>query len=216
MTRAFNLSPDVEELLEPHRKVLPLPPTVEERAWARAAAAAAPEQRQLRPRWLLAAAVLSVVVLGTAAFAGHLWLKSRSAQAPVPPPSGNLHAAQVVAPSLVSQIAPPTPTPEAPAATPALGRPRGPSGKNAELRLLRPARAALSRGDFADALSLTSEHARRFPSGSMVEEREALRVKSLAGLGRGLEAQRAANAFHARFPRSVLLSTFDRMAEPAP
>ena len=37
------------------------------------------------------------------------------------------------------------------------------------------------------------------------EEREALHVKALAGLGRRDEARRAAAAFEDRFPRSVLL-----------
>ena len=50
-------------------------------------------------------------------------------------------------------------------------------------------------------------------TGSLVEEREALRVKALAGLGRHEDAQRAAAEFHARFPHSVFLSTFERMKE---
>jgi len=54
---------------------------------------------------------------------------------------------------------------------------------------------------------------RRFRKGGLVEEREALRVKSLAGLGRHEEARRAAAEFHARFPDSVFLSTFERMKE---
>ena len=82
---------------------------------------------------------------------------------------------------------------------------------NAELQLLRDAREDVTRGDFARALAVIGEHVRRFRNGSLVEEREALRVKSLAGLGRREEAQRAAAAFHARFPHSVFLSTFERM-----
>jgi hypothetical protein len=84
---------------------------------------------------------------------------------------------------------------------------------NAELQLLRRARQDLTRGDFAGALAAIGEHARRFRNGSLVEEREALRVKSLAGLGRVDDARRAAASFHARFPHSVLLSTFERMTE---
>lgn len=85
-----------------------------------------------------------------------------------------------------------------------------------ELRLLRQARAAVASKDFADALSPLAEHARRFKDGRMTEEREALRVKALAGLGRTDEARRAAVLFEARFPRSVLLPTVKRMptAEP--
>jgi hypothetical protein len=61
-------------------------------------------------------------------------------------------------------------------------------------------------------LSHIAEHARRFKDGRLTEEREALRVKSLAGLGRSDEARRAAAAFRARFPRSVLLSAVNQMS----
>jgi hypothetical protein len=75
----------------------------------------------------------------------------------------------------------------------------------AGLELLQRAHAAYTRHDFSDALMLVAEHARRFPKGHLAEEREALRVRSLAGAGRADEAHRAAAAFAARFPRSVLL-----------
>ena len=84
---------------------------------------------------------------------------------------------------------------------------------NEELQLLRAAREDATRGDFGRALAVLAEHSRRFRNGVLVEEREALRVKSLAGLGRRDEAQRAAAEFHARFPHSVLLATFERMKE---
>lgn len=85
----------------------------------------------------------------------------------------------------------------------------------AELRLLRQARAAIARGAFADALVTISEHARRMPSGRLAEEREALRVRSLSGLRRHVDARRAADAFKARFPHSVLLPRVDQMAQEA-
>jgi hypothetical protein len=65
----------------------------------------------------------------------------------------------------------------------------------AELRLLRQARAAVAREDYAAALPPIADHVRRFRDGRLVEEREALRVKALAGLGRTDDAQRAAAAF---------------------
>jgi len=217
MTRPFNLSPDIEAVLERHREILPLPPSVEARALARAAAAATTSQHQQRRfRWLLAAAIASLAVLGAAAYAGYRWSVPLSARVPASALPGNLLSPRAVAPPVDNQAVTPPSTLAAPTATPSPARARGPSSKNAELSLLRPARDALSRGEFTGALSLTAEHARRFPNGSMVEEREALRVMGLAGLGRGQEAKRAANAFHARFPRSVLLSTFDRMTEQAP
>jgi hypothetical protein len=86
----------------------------------------------------------------------------------------------------------------------------------AELRLLRQARVAVARGDFAAALSPIAEHSRRFKNGRLAEEREALRVKALAGLGRMEEARHAAVAFRARFPRSVLLPAVSKMPAPAP
>jgi hypothetical protein len=75
----------------------------------------------------------------------------------------------------------------------------------AGLELLQRAHAAYTRNEFSSALALIAEHARRFPRGSLAEEREALRVRSLLGLGHREEAQRAAAAFAARFHHSVLL-----------
>ena len=75
----------------------------------------------------------------------------------------------------------------------------------AELELLQRAHGAYTRHDFSVALTLVAEHARRFPRSQLAEQREALRVRSLASAGRADEARRAAAAFAVRFPRSVLL-----------
>ena len=75
----------------------------------------------------------------------------------------------------------------------------------AELDLLQRAQVAFAGRDFPGALVLVAEHARRFPNGRLAEEREALRVRSLAGSGRADDARRAVAAFANRFPRSVLL-----------
>ena len=80
-----------------------------------------------------------------------------------------------------------------------------------ELRVLRPAQRAVARGEFASALAAVAEHRRRFPSGRLAEEREALRVKALLGLGRSVEAEQAGAAFHKRFPRSALDGRIDEM-----
>jgi hypothetical protein len=80
------------------------------------------------------------------------------------------------------------------------------------LQLLRRARGAVARQDFAAALVSIGEHTRRFKDGRLTEEREALRVKALAGLGRTEETRHAANAFEARFSRSVLLHAVDQAA----
>jgi hypothetical protein len=85
----------------------------------------------------------------------------------------------------------------------------------AELDLLRRARGAYRQRDFSGALRLVAEHDRRFSQGHLAEEREALRVRSLAGAGRAAEARRAAAAFAARFPRSVLLSRVTQESDSA-
>jgi hypothetical protein len=54
-------------------------------------------------------------------------------------------------------------------------------------------------------LVLVAEHARQFPNGRLAEEREALRIRSLASARRADEAVRAFAAFAARFPQSALL-----------
>jgi hypothetical protein len=83
----------------------------------------------------------------------------------------------------------------------------------AELALLQRAHGAYTRHDYSVALTLVAEHARRFPNGPLAEQREALRVRSLAGAGRTDDARRAAAAFAVRFPRSVLLPQVAKGAE---
>jgi hypothetical protein len=221
------LSPELEAWLAPHRTALPLAPSVEARALARAVAARAePLEPSFgpalgRPGWVFPAAACAVLALGAAAYGARAWMVR-------PSPSSPVDAAPIASPG-VSKPRPPVAV-VAPAATedpesiaaPAAPRARRIGTKpsaapvrptNAELELLRAAREDVMRGDFAGALAVIAEHARRFRNGALVEEREALRVKSLAGLGRQAEAQRAAAAFHGRFPRSVFLSTFERMNE---
>jgi hypothetical protein len=82
--------------------------------------------------------------------------------------------------------------------------------------LLRRARAAVARKDFPAALASIAEHARRFKDGRLTEEREALRIKALSGLGREEDARHTANVFESRFPRSVLLPAVSHMAAEKP
>jgi TolA-binding protein len=219
-------SPELEALLAPHRTVLPLAPSVEARVVARAAAATeSSEQSTGRafgpPLWVFAAAAGLVIALGAAAYAARGWISAPSSPAPAGrAPVTSPRASNPGAPAVVAA----TPEIDATAAIPPRAAPatRRVAAKtavatvrptNAELQLLRAARQDVTRGDFAGALASIGEHVRRFRHGGLVEEREALRVKSLAGLGRHDEAQRAAARFHARFPHSVFLPTFERMKE---
>ena len=83
----------------------------------------------------------------------------------------------------------------------------------AELRVLQPAQLAVARQDYATALAAIASHRHQFPSGRLAEEREALRVKALLGLGRVAEAERASVAFQKRFPHSALRRRMNAMLE---
>jgi hypothetical protein len=184
--------------------------------------ARAPASTTHAPRVRWAAAVALTCVAGAAVGAVAYQVRARLALAPsarlAPAPSARL----------ARPVEATTPAPESPSAqevpaelpspskllpTPRLSRA---DEARAELHLLRRARAAVARGDFAAALPPIAEHARRFKDGRLAEEREALRVKALAGLGRNEEARRAAAAFEARFPRSVLLPAVSQMPASTP
>jgi hypothetical protein len=126
------------------------------------------------------------------------------------PPTPIVTAASASRPSSEA----PLPTLERePAKAPHLARPGAKADPlTAELDLLQRAHGAYTRRDFSVALTLVADHARRFPRSHLAEQREALRVRSLAGAGRAEEARAAATAFAVRFPRSVLLP---RVAEGA-
>ena len=83
----------------------------------------------------------------------------------------------------------------------------------AELELLQRAQAAYASQDYLETLTLVEKHGRQFPNGRLAEEREALRVRSLAASGRPDEERRAVAAFTRRFPRSVLLSRLQSSAK---
>ncbi len=211
------LSPEVRALLDQERDIPEQPAATRARAIARARAAieagiAAPpvpggsSRAALTMRWAAAVAVASVASAAVA-FGVHAHFAREDDPAPA-------RLARVVtapkppAPAAISapiDEAPPSHVPPPPRLSPA-------DAVRAELLLLRPARAAVARGDFAAALPPIAEHARRFRDGRLAEEREALRVKALVGLGRADEARRAAAAFRAHFPHSVLLPAVGQMS----
>jgi hypothetical protein len=230
------LSPEVQALLEKERAIPTQPPAVRQRALARARAAiTAYPQRSARPRaagsrmphmavrphrkrWFVATMLTcaAAAAAGTTAFqlrarfAGEPHHAAPAASRPAPAPR------IVTAPVAAADVPEDVPDEEAPVLAPPAPRTGAPApggdGARLELRLLRQARAAVARQDFGAALARIGEHARRFKDGRLAEEREALRVKALAGLGRSDEARRAAAAFKVRFPRSVLLPAVTRLA----
>jgi hypothetical protein len=108
---------------------------------------------------------------------------------------------------------PPAATPSsAPSASPtstapfvAEGSGRAPGNLAAERRLLDVARTALGRDNGVDALVACDEHARRFPRGTLAEEREALAVQALAECKRPSEARMRGERFRQSYPKSILL-----------
>lgn len=230
--RGPELDPEIEALLRPHRIQRQVPPALRARVLARAratlageaiapASAPPPAPVSIAPgRRLLRIAVVASIAIAGAAVGAVAGLHGRSLRVPeVAPPES---APQVEAPIGEVGARPNTPPatvkePAAPARTSHAMRAAPKSDPfTAELELLQRAQAAYTRRDLSIALAVIAEHARRFPNGHLAEQREALRVRSLAGAGRADEAHRAAAAFAARFPRSVLLPRVEEESGPSP
>ena len=86
---------------------------------------------------------------------------------------------------------------------------------SSELSLLRKARADAQRTP-EQALRLLNEHAKRYPNGMLVPERELLVIEVLRKLGRNVEADQRQREFEARYPRSLHLRRLERDAAPKP
>jgi hypothetical protein len=220
------LSPRVETLLAREREGAPLSAAVRARAIARARAALVAggssdvrsNARSHAPglRWAVAAAL--VCFAGAAAGAVGYELRARLTPASDPPPARTAPPLPIER-AVTLPATPATPATETVSPGPDLRpRPRASRGAvaRAELALLGRAREAVASGEYAAALPPIAEHVRHFKDGRLAEEREALRVKALAGLGRSDEARRAAVAFRIRFPRSVLLPAVRQMPDATP
>ncbi len=226
------LSPEIESLLAKERNISPERAEVRARVMTRARAALAARATPFGHFWrrratlLAAAAVTAFAAVAIAAWqelgrpSGHLPSvaapASGASQAPARAPEPPIPAESASSPQK-SEAEPTLPEEGNVEAAP---RPSSPSDVGdayaLELALLQRARAAVASGTFSTALDAITEHQRRFPRGKLREEREALRVKTLAGLGRNEEARRAAERFRERFPNSVLSPRIEATARPAP
>lgn len=220
---------ELEAVIEQGRKVPPAPDVVRARLLARARAAVAaaeaspplaatmaiPPSTHGRRIAAAAAVILALAAAGAGAAAA---LYARAPRAPeVAPTVRRSPEAPAVRASM-----PPLPMEEPPTVAASSSRPGRPhravspqESYAAELQLLQRAQSQYTRQDFQDALVLIAEHAHQFPNGRLAEEREALRVKSLAGAGRGDEARRALAAFAKHFPHSALLPRLRETARSA-
>jgi hypothetical protein len=222
-----DLEPELAALLE-HRPIeRHVPPDVRARVLARArdivaAGGAIPTAAPLpvptpampaaRGRRSFRIALAAAVAVAAAAAGAVAALHRRSIEAPRA--VGSPSSVPTVAATNAGGLALEAPAPPAERSSlPPVPRPARSATKEdpftAELELLQRAHAAYTRHEFSVALALVAEHARRFPKGRLAEQREALRVRSLAGSGRTVEAHRAAAAFAVQFPRSVLLPRLD-------
>jgi hypothetical protein len=117
------------------------------------------------------------------------------------------HAARVLVEDRDQAIvAPPAPLPEVapvPAAVPPSLSPA--ASLREERRLLELARDAIIRDEPAEALGPAEIHATRFPRGVLAEERDALRIRALAHLGRLDEARTRLTEMRVAHPHSFLL-----------
>lgn len=109
-------------------------------------------------------------------------------------------------------MAPPPPPRASAARSPDV--PKDMPALDAELALLRAARAALAEGRAAAALPSLEQHAREFPAGHLQEERMLLRAQAQCELGRREEARASAAALVQRFPQSPHARTAAGLCEP--
>lgn len=157
---------------------------------------------------LSAKATLGSLALVVAA--GSAWLVSSRNVAPSLPAPARSAVAVVSTP-------PPAPKEQIPSSEPTLLSPPASAEPEAprkaiptEAELLEQARAALKAGDSARALQRVNEHARRYPRGVLVQEREVLAIQALRRLGRDAEAERRAEAFSKAYPGSAFQRKLQR------
>lgn len=154
----------------------------------------------------LAVKVIGAVALIGVAGGGAVMVSRQSAQTVVAPVGIVASAAQV------ASAAPITSASEAPVASAAPSASAAPiasattasrpvESPEAEVKLLERAQDAL-RTSPDEALALSADHAKRFPSGMLVQEREVIAVEALVKTGRRDEARARADRFKTRFPGS--------------
>lgn len=87
---------------------------------------------------------------------------------------------------------------------------------SAEQALLTQARSALAQSQPDAALAATQEHARRFPQGMLIEERETLAIRALVQAKRVKEARERGKHFRQEFPTSIYLPAVEQTLSSIP
>jgi hypothetical protein len=225
---------DIEKLLAPVRGVPALPPGVETRLWGPIAAQLAapppalphaplPKPPPHLPVWLAKWPLAVAFAVGGGAGAGlHARItkpKVVESVVAVAAPEASPPLAPVPAPLPIEP--PPAPArpnhhlaPAAPAPIPVIPSTPAPvpndAALGAERALLEIGRTALARGQPKAAYQAMVDHERRFPSGRLSEERDAIRIQALAAMGQLDAARVLAESFRLTYPKSLLLPAVDR------
>ncbi len=79
-----------------------------------------------------------------------------------------------------------------------------------ERAILEQARLALVRGRYGDAVAALNQHKKQYPTGRLVEEREALSILVFVGLGDTEKAQQRLAQFERAYPNSMLLPSVEK------
>lgn len=189
-------------------------------AQARAGTEPAPEARAriraaLEPRLAAGPAAVSsrakpfVLIGGAAVVVAWAWLSQSGGPAPVPAPRAVVTSSPVVASPPATTIARPAVEPQPSVSVSSLAREKAPPRSvasaldpEAELALIAAMQSALRAGGSAQALSLAEQHARRFPRGALVQEREGVRAVASCRLADSSLRSGLGAAFLSRYPGS--------------
>jgi hypothetical protein len=170
-------------------------------------------------------AAKALAVVGVAVTLGGLWWAtsrddpSSAQSAPVPAMSAPVEIASSFAAPSQSAAAPETPSPALSTAAPVKPR-RTDSGASAsptgesEVQLIGRAQQ-LVRSQPQSALALCREHARKFPKGMLVQEREVLIVEALQRMGQQEEARKKSESFLKENPGTALRNKVEHLTTDA-
>jgi hypothetical protein len=128
-------------------------------------------------------------------------------------PSAALAPRGSPAPAVSSGEAAPSASPLAEAAVPNVAG--GGNDDRSETDLLESARNRVGANP-GEALSLTQEHAVKFPRGALSQERELLAIQALLALGRADEARARRDRFVSAYPGSAHKRRLDALFAPSP
>jgi len=169
-------------------------------------------------------AVKALAVVGVAVTLGGLWWattrddSSVVTSTPVPAMSAPVEVASSFSPPSHSATAPETPSPALSIAPVKPRRTEGsasasPTGES-EVQLIGRAQQ-LVRSQPQAALALCREHARKFPKGMLVQEREVLIVEALQRLGQEEEARKKSESFLKENPDTALRNKVEHLTTDA-